>query len=196
LEQLAREFASEEFHSEGRFAELTGARWTFKPFQSDAYYFAISKKPLDILLGRNRYVVKYNPDAFIKNATVGGIRGVLAHEFSHAVVYREEGLGGLLRTAFANIGKNPKSGPKVERQTDLQAIARGFGEQLKQYRQWLDKTLQNPEDLRIKHERYFTVEEIDILIDIQKKNPRQIQEWMDDPPRLGELQALQSSNSR
>ena len=71
---------------------------------------------------------------------------------------------------------------KFERKADLEAIARGYGEGLKQFREWLYQNVPQKE-LEEKKRDYFSPEEIDLIMKILKEKPAMIDVWRKRVPR-------------
>ena len=108
-----------------------------------------------------RYVIRSNPKAV--QAPVDGLRSVLAHELSHVVYYtrgKRFRLIGLVRLASRGYRS------KFERATDLEAIRRGYGDGLKEYRRWLYRSVP-PKALCGKWGDYFSPEKIDAAIGLR-----------------------------
>src|SRR5262249_53007760 len=77
---------------------------------------------------------------------------------------------------------------RFERWADLQAIARGYGEGLKEYRKWLYRSIP-PESLEEKKRDYFSPEEIDQILLAARAQPDLITYWLKHVPRnLNQLQ--------
>jgi hypothetical protein len=71
---------------------------------------------------------------------------------------------------------------RFERATDLEAIARGYGDGLKSYRWWLYCHI--PADkLAGKKRNYFSPEEIDSLQLKLRAQPELLKQWRKAPPR-------------
>ena len=153
----------------------------------------MTKQPKDIMLRRNAYVLKFNPLFAEKGLSAAGLRAILAHEVSHALCYQREGFAGLLKTAIANIGHEPPTGPTVERAADVEAIIRGFGPGLAEYRTW-QYALLDAETVRLKRKTYFTPEEALAAVEALATSPALAQHWRASPPLS--LQAIQDDIRR
>jgi Zn-dependent protease with chaperone function len=81
-----------------------------------------------------RYLVFVNPRVFEMQAPEEGVRAIIAHELAHLVYFKRRKrvrLVGLVRLT------SNRFTAKFERWADLKAISLGYGEGLKEYRQWL-----------------------------------------------------------
>lgn len=89
-----------------------------------------------------------------------GVKAILAHELSHVVYYtrgKRIRLVGLVRLASGGYRS------KFERGTDVEAIRRGYGDGLKEYRRWLYQAVP-AKALRGKKKDYLSPEEIDAAV--------------------------------
>jgi hypothetical protein len=78
---------------------------------------------------------------------------------------------------------------RFERWADLVAIARGYGEGLKEYRRWLYQNVP-ARNLKEKKRDYFSPEEIDAILSEEQKRPGRITYWLKHVPgNLGEILA-------
>ncbi|MEP6534216.1 MAG: hypothetical protein ABJF23_02790 [Bryobacteraceae bacterium] len=115
------------------FPELAHSKITVRPLRGNSVFFAAQFRVVPFLFGaRMRYVIRANPKA--AGASDEALRAVLAHELSHVVYYargKRVRLLGLVRLVSGSYRS------RFERGTDLEAIRRGYGEGLKQYREWL-----------------------------------------------------------
>ncbi len=64
----------------------------------------------------------------------------------------------------------------------MEAIKRGYGEGLSEYRKWLYQNIP-AKDLKAKKRDYFSPEEIMLILDILKDKPDIIDVWRKDVPR-------------
>ena len=164
------------------YPELKNATIEVKTFESDSDYFR-SKFSMSryLTLQKMRYIIFVNPQVFQKNAPENGIRSIIAHELAHALYFKEHnrfelmGLVGLSKKSYT---------AKFERGADLEAISRGFGTGLKEYRAWLYQNIP-PKKLEEKKRNYFSPTEIDLILEILQQNPAKIDEWRKRVP-LGE----------
>lgn len=173
------------------YPELHDADIRIKTFDNKADYFRVSFSSTRFLFGRRmRYVVLVNPKVFKLQAPAAAVRAILAHELGHVLYFRQRKrieLLGLVRLA------SKRFTARFERWADLQAISRGYGGGLKEYRAWLYKHIP-PERLTEKQRNYFSPEEIDaIMIGIQKR-PEQLAHWLKNVPlNLSEIQTFISN---
>ncbi|HEY7543760.1 MAG TPA: hypothetical protein VID27_02700, partial [Blastocatellia bacterium] len=136
------------------FPELHNAEIQIKTFQSSSDYFRSRFGWPQFFFGRMRCLLMVNPSVFEQSAPEAGIRAIIAHELAHALYYRERNrlrLIGLIRLASKNFTA------QFEREADLQAISRGYGEGLQQYRAWLYQNVP-PSRLEEKKRNYFSPE--------------------------------------
>jgi hypothetical protein len=168
------------------YPELTNADIQVQTFNSASDYFRTGFSFGRFLTARKmRYFIRVNPRIFELNAPAEGVRAIVAHELGHAFdFYRRKRIRllGLVRLS----SKSYSAG--FERRTDLQAIARGYAEGLKAYRQWLYQNVP-AEKVAEKRRNYFSPEEIEAIELRRKQQPDVMQNWMKHPPRnLREIQ--------
>lgn len=151
-----------------------------KTFASDSNFFkARFSYTRFFTLQKMRHIVYVNPRVFELNAPAEGIRGILAHELAHVAYYTEKNrcqLIGLVRLAANGFTAD------FERRADLEAIRRGYGEDLIKYRRWLYQNIPASE-LAGKKRDYFTPAEIRLIIKAAAKNPAVIENLRRRPPR-------------
>lgn len=84
-----------------------------------------------------------------------------------------------------------------ERKADLEAIRRGYGPGLIEYRNWLYGKVPD-KDLKKKMRNYFSPDEIALLIDVLKSNPLLFARFFNNIPRdLDEIsRAIESVDSK
>ena len=164
------------------YPELKNATIEVKTFESDSDYFRSKFSMARYLtLKKMHYIIFVNPQVFEKNAPENGIHSIIAHELAHALYFKEHnrfelmGLVGLSKKSYT---------AKFERGADLEAISRGFGTGLKEYRAWLYQNIP-PKKLEEKKRNYFSPTEIDLILEILQQNPAKIDEWRKRVP-LGE----------
>jgi hypothetical protein len=139
------------------FPELAHVDLGVRPFHSESDYFrtrfSLSRF---VLLRRMQYYVEVNPALFQRQAPFAGVCAILAHELSHVVSLsrgnriRRFGLVRLFSHRYT---------AKFERRTDLEAIHRGYGDDLKSYRVWVYAHVP-PNNLPAKRRNYFSPDEI------------------------------------
>lgn len=165
---------------EKSYPELKTAKIDINTFRSDSNYFK-SQFSIERFLTFRRisYVIFVNPEVFRRNAPGDGIRAILAHELAHILYYQRKNrfqLLGLARLADKSFTA------KFERRADLVAIARGYGEGLKSYREWLYQNIP-PKSVKAKKRDYFSPEEIDLMLRILQEKPEMIDVWRKRVPR-------------
>lgn len=69
-----------------------------------------------------------------------------------------------------------------ERGADLQAIKRGYGAGLKEYRTWLYQNIP-AKQIAAKKRNYFSPEEIDLILKATQKKPQLFDFWRKNIPR-------------
>lgn len=161
------------------FPEIKLKKLHFKTFESDSNYFkARFSYGRFLTFQRMRHLIYVNPRVFDREAPEIGIRAILAHELAHILYYTEKNRFQLLGLARLSSGSFTR---RFERKADLEAISRGYGEGLIVYRKWLYKNIPD-ENLAAKRKNYFSPEEINLLLEILKKNPGAIKIWRKDVP--------------
>lgn len=126
-----------------------------------------------------RYIIFVNPKVFEKNAPESGIRSIIAHEIAHVLYYSKRNrmeLLGLIKLSSKDFTQ------KFERGADLEAIARGYGNGIKDYRQWLYLNIPQ-KNLEEKKRNYFSPEEIDLMLEILRQKPEMMEKWRKNIPR-------------
>jgi hypothetical protein len=162
------------------YPELNNAEIEIRLFGSPSDYFQTRFTFTSFLFKRRlRYLLKVNRNLFANNVPDDGLRAIISHELGHVVYYRARHrieLLGLVRLACSGFAA------RFERATDLEAIARGYGDGLKSYRWWLYCHI--PADkLAGKKRNYFSPEEIDSLQLKLRAQPELLKQWRKAPPR-------------
>ncbi len=162
------------------YPELKDAKIEIKLFDSKSDYFQtrftvtsfLFKRRLNCLLMVNRNLITHQvPD--------DGLRAVIAHELGHAYYFKSRNRVKLL-VLIGLVCKGYTA--RFERQTDMQAITRGYGAGLRSYRLWLYGKIP-ANKIAEKKRNYFSPEEIDLLRRMQIDNPEQMTRWAKQPPR-------------
>jgi hypothetical protein len=165
---------------EKSYPELKSKRIEVKTFQSNTDYFRARFSFNKMLtFQKMRYIIFVNPQVFTKNAPEKGIRSILAHELAHVLYYAERNrfeLLGLIKLSAKDFAQ------KFERGADLEAMARGYGEGLTEYRKWLYQNIPL-KNLEEKKRNYFSPEEIELMLEILKQNPKSLEKWRKNVPR-------------
>jgi len=176
------------------YPELRGAEIEVRPFESRSDYFRARFAFGRYFMGRRmRYVLFVNAGVYTRQAPDAGVRAIIAHEMAHVLYYRRRNrlrLLGLVRLASKGFTA------RFERWADLQAIARGYGEGLKSYRQWLYR---NVPASRIEEKKrdYFSPEEIDAIQAAVRERPELLPYWLKHVPgNLGEILAATNSQRK
>ena len=162
------------------FPELTGSEITIQWFDAEADFFQ-TRFTFTGFLGRKklRYLLRVNRRLLSQPPPEIALRAVIAHELGHILYFQARrrlqllGLVRLLAPAFT---------ARFERRTDLQAIARHYGEGLKVYREWLYRRIP-PGKLAEKQRNYFSPAEIDALLQRLRAEPEKLRGWLQRPPR-------------
>jgi len=94
-----------------------------------------------------------------KDASDKELTGVLAHELSHFESYWKKNIWEMLKFGFLYIFSD-KFVKKVERQTDIIAMKRGYREELLANRLFLRRTSSKEDKKRLKKYHYLSVKEI------------------------------------
>lgn len=141
--------------------EVRGLRSDFDYFQTrftvSSYFFSSSL----------RYKILFNTEALNRQAPAEGLRAIIAHELAHIQYFRNRGrirLLGLVRLLSLSFTT------RFERQTDLKAIALGYGHGLEIYRSWLYRNVP-AKRVKEKKRHYYSPEEITAILRAQKQRP-------------------------
>jgi len=161
------------------YPELSGADVRVKLFESESDYFRARFAFRQFFTSRRmRYIVFVNANVFARQAPESGLRAILAHELAHVLYFNRRHrlrLFGLVRLTSKGFTA------RFERWADLQAIARGYAEGLKEYRRWLYRNIP-AKSLKEKQRDYFSPEEIDAIISATQKRPELLAYWLKHVP--------------
>jgi hypothetical protein len=176
------------------YPELRGVRIQEKLFESESDYFRARFALPPFFSGRQMcYIIFVNDQVFTRQAPTAGVHAIIAHELAHVLYFRQRNrlqLLGLVRLATKGFTA------RFERWADLQAIARGYGAGLKEYRQWLYRNIP-AKRLEEKKRDYFSPEEIDAIVSATQKRPELLAYWLKHVPRnLKEILAEQSATDK
>ena len=169
------------------YPELVDVDLRVRSFRSQSDYFRTRFSLSRFLLPmRMRYFVDVNPALFQEQAPSDGVCAILAHELAHVVSLsrgnRIRRLG-LVRLLFK--GRTTK----FERRADLEAIHRGYGGGLKDYRTWVYVHIP-PSKLQEKRRNYFSPEEIAAIEKKLLEQPDLFAYWSEHVPTS--LRAIQN----
>lgn len=165
---------------EASFPELKNASIKIKTFESRADYLRARFSFSRFLTFRKlHYLIYVNPNIFDLDAPPNGIRAIIAHELAHVAYF-------LSRKRFELFGlvalQSKSFTARFERGADLQAIKRGYGVGLTEYREWLYANIP-AERIDDKKREYFSPAEIDLILDGLKQNPDLMDVWLKKVPR-------------
>lgn len=162
------------------YPEINVEKIKIKTFESDTNYFKTRFSYTRFLTFKKmRHLVYVNPKVFQLNVSENGIRAILAHELAHILYYTKKNrleLLGLVRLSSRSFTT------KFERRADLEAIKRGYGEGLMEYRRWLYQNIPQ-EEVENKQKDYFSPEEIELIVKITKQKPEMFEVWQKKIPR-------------
>lgn len=172
------------------YPELRGTAIRVMQFQSTSDYFRARFSFARFFFGPMQYLVLVNPRVFDLRVPTTGVRAILAHELGHVLFYKKLnrlqllGLVRLISKAFMQ---------EFERWADLQAISRGYGEGLREYRRWLYENI--PASSIVKKQRnYFSPEEIEAILVALRDRPSLMEYWLRCVPRdLREIRNLRDT---
>lgn len=157
-----------------------GAEIQIKAFYDDADFFRTRFGLPQFLLGRKmRYLIVVNPRVFEREAPGAGVRAILAHELAHVLYFRQRSRLQLL-SLVRLVSK--KFTARFERRTDFEAISRGHGAGLKEYRRWLYGQVPCRKLLE-KRRNYFSPDEIDAILSLARQRPELMDYWRRYTPR-------------
>lgn len=164
------------------FPELQGKKFQIRYFDSDDVFFR-SRPSITSMLNPftpTTYLLDVNPATFDKELPLQAAEAIIAHELSHTLEYVSRGILGMLDALVGELHR----GHLVhnERQTDMEAISRGYSEGLKGYREWIYPQL-SPEDEAKKRQVYFSPEEISAIETIRVTKPELFEEFKLNPPK-------------
>ncbi len=149
------------------YPELKDITLTTGNFSESDSFFQSNFEPLSLFSEQPIYRIEVNPRIWLLSLPPSALKAVLAHELAHTRDYHLGKNAGVHRVqnvlCVINQLRLYESLRKYEHRTDLQAIFRGYGLGLKQYREWLYPLL-NAEALARKQEVYYTPVEIEALM--------------------------------
>lgn len=160
------------------YPELKGTDIRIKSFRSRSDYFKARFGLPQYFFTRMRYLLFVNPRVFELNAPEAGVRAIIAHELGHALYFKQRNrvqLAGLVRLT------SKRFTAEFERWADLKAISLGYGEGLKEYRQWLYHNVPAAK-LAEKKRNYFSPDEIDAMLSASHQRPALLEYWLKHVP--------------
>lgn len=164
----------------GSFPEIKAERLGFSVFESETNYFKARFSCARFLTFRRmRHRIYVNPEVYELGAPPEGIRAIIAHELAHVAYYTRLNRLELLGLARL-VSKKWTAG--FERRADLEAIRRGYGPGLIEYRRWLYRNIP-PAKVAAKQRDYFTPEEIGLILELSKDRPELFDVWRRKTPR-------------
>lgn len=125
-----------------------------------------------------RFFIEVNAKVFDLQSPEEGLRAIIAHELGHVLFMQQRNrieLLSLVRLASKNYTA------RFERQTDLEAISRGYAAGLIEYRKWLYEHIPAA-NLEEKKRDYFSPEEISAITEALKKRPELLSYWKKNVP--------------
>ena len=162
------------------YPELRSAEIKLKLFHSHADFFHTRFGIPQFFFGkRMRYLIWINPEVRDRQAPEAGLRAIIAHELAHVVYFRR---GNRIRLLCLTRLLSGSFVARFERRTDLQAIARGYGPGLKEYRQWLYQNVP-AQKLKEKERNYFSPAEIDAILMLSTQHRELVEYWEKHVPR-------------
>lgn len=143
------------------FAELAGKDIRIRQLNSKSDYLQARFDVSRFLTGRRmRYLIFINPRLDRQALSAAAVNAIIAHELAHVAHYakgsrfRLFGLAGLISAGRRS---------RFERRADREAIRRGHGAGLKEFRQWLYVNVP-ASALKGKRRDYLSPEEIDAMM--------------------------------
>jgi hypothetical protein len=162
------------------FPELSATEIQVRLLESQSDFFRTRLRFPDFFLrAKIRFVVEVNPKVFELEAPQEGLQAIMAHELGHVAYLKKRKRLQLL--AMVRL-VSERFAASFERRTDLEAIARGYGEGLRAYRQWLYAHVSGKK-LKEKQQNYFSPAEIEVLMFKIRGCPDLIEYWYRNPPR-------------
>lgn len=156
------------------FPKIKLAKIRIKTFKSETNFFKARFSFTRFLtFQRMRHLLYVNPEVYRRNAPEDSVKAILAHELAHILYYTKKNRFELL--GLASLASNGFSA-KFERKADLEAVARGYGEGLIQYRSWLYRNIPS-NNISKKKRSYFSPQEIQAMLDVLKVKPEMIDVW-------------------
>lgn len=150
------------------YPEIKLSKLSFRSFSSRTNFFKSRFSICRFLTFRPmRHVVYFNPAAFENGLTEEAMDGIIAHELAHVLYYTEKNrlqLLGMVRLLSSD------ENAEFERRADIEAISRGYGKGLAEYRRWLFQHIPGSA-LKGKTRNYFAPDEILMISEALKRDP-------------------------
>jgi hypothetical protein len=144
-----------------------------------------------LLFQRMRYYVEVNPELFARNPPADGVCAILGHEMAHVADLSH---GNRIRLFRLVRLLSSRYTVRFERRADLEAIRRGFGAGLIDYRSWVYNNIP-PSKIEQKKRNYFSPQEITAILDLTRANPQLFDYWKRKVP-LNESEIVASAAAR
>lgn len=162
------------------YSEIKIKKIEIKTFESDKNYFkARFSYSRFLTFQKMRHIIYVNPKVFKLKTSENAIRSILAHELAHVLYYTEKNRFELIGLISLTSGEFTA---QFERKADLEAIKRGYGEGLIEYRNWLYQNIPN-NDIKSKKRNYFSPDEIKLILKIIKDKPQMFKIWRKKIPK-------------
>ncbi len=165
------------------FPELKNTKIGLASFKAESVFFQSNFKPLSLLKKNKHYLIQVNSAILQRQLPKQAAKAILAHELSHTLDYHKGGVGGILKVGWQIVTDEDC----YEHRTDIQAIARGYGQGLMAYRNWIYTQIP-AQDLPHKQATYYQPQEIEVLMqhlseaEKQGFKPQLIEIWLKQPP--------------
>jgi len=146
------------------YPELAAARVELREMRAEQFFFMAQPEWRHAFRrsGARTYRISYDPAVLADGPSAEALAGVMAHELGHILEYAR--LGGL---GLADFGLRYLCVREFriahERDTDFEALVRGFGPGLAAYERWALGRLSGAA-LRVKRETYLSPEEIEAWV--------------------------------
>jgi hypothetical protein len=174
------------------YAELVQKEVRLRAFHGKSDYFKTGFSLWRFFLfQRMRYYVEVNPELFARNPPAEGVCAILGHEMAHVADLSH---GNRIRLFRLVRLLSSSYTVRFERRADLEAIRRGFGAGLIDYRNWVYKNIPAAK-LEQKKRNYFSPQEIAAILDLTRANPRLFDNWKRKVP-LNESEIKASASVR
>ena len=166
------------------FPELAQSEIRLQTFQENDAYFQSNFDFWTLFGTEPIYIIEMNPELIQRGCPEEAVEAILAHELSHTLDYVQGGIPKIIQIGWDYLSVDKRA--IYEHRTDLNAIFRGYGSGLIQYREWIYAQL-TPEQLKLKKHLYYQPQEIhEIQKRIQSLKPDEQlaleRIWLNQPP--------------